>query len=60
MLKRLILTLMSSTDLRKAATEAGIANFHIETVRLGPWSSNLLLIAVKNMQWGSVMLVVRI
>jgi hypothetical protein len=41
------LNLMSSNDLRNAARDAGIASFHIETVRLGPWSSNLLLIATK-------------
>jgi len=41
------LNLMSRNDLRNAARGAGIANFHIETVRLGPWSSNLLLIAHK-------------
>jgi Methyltransferase domain len=42
------LNLMSRNDLRNAAREAGIANFHIETVRLGPWSSNLILIAYKH------------
>jgi ubiquinone/menaquinone biosynthesis C-methylase UbiE len=41
------LNLMSGSDLREAAREADIASFHIETVRLGPWSSNLLLIAKK-------------
>ena len=43
----LTLNLMSSNDLRNAAREARVANFHIETVRLGPWLSNLLLIAHK-------------
>jgi len=41
------LNLMSSGDLRNAAREANVTNFHIETVRLGPWSSNLLLIGYK-------------
>lgn len=41
------LNLMSSTDLKNAAREADITNFHVETVRLGPWPSNLLLIADK-------------
>jgi Methyltransferase domain len=41
------LNLMSSRDLRNAAQEAGITNFHVDTVRLGPWPSNLLLIAYK-------------
>ncbi len=41
------LNLMSSGDLRSAAGEAGITNFLIQTVRLGRWPSNLLLIAHK-------------
>jgi hypothetical protein len=41
------LNLMSSSDLHNAASQAGVTNFHVETVRLGQWSSNLLLIAHK-------------
>ena len=41
------LNLMSSNDMRNTAREAGVTNFRIEMVRLGPWSSNLLLIARK-------------
>jgi hypothetical protein len=42
------LNLMASHDLRNAARAAGIENFHVDTVRLGPLSSNLLLIARKS------------
>lgn len=41
------LNLMSSRDLRKAAHSAGITEFRVETMLLGPWPSNLLLIAIK-------------
>jgi hypothetical protein len=41
------LNLMSSGDLRNTAREAGVTNFHVQTIRLGPWPSNLLLIAHK-------------
>lgn len=41
------LNLLSRSDLRDAAREAGLENFHIEAVRLGPWASNLILIAYK-------------
>jgi ubiquinone/menaquinone biosynthesis C-methylase UbiE len=41
------LNLMSRGDLQNTAREAGVANSHIETVELGLWPSNLLLIAYK-------------
>jgi ubiquinone/menaquinone biosynthesis C-methylase UbiE len=42
------LNLMSKGDLRNLARGAGITEFRIETMRLGPWPSNLLLIAIKS------------
>ncbi len=41
------LNLMSRGDLYRMARDAGIGGACIERVRLGPWSSNLLLIAYK-------------
>jgi Methyltransferase domain len=41
------LNLMGRGGLANAAKDAGITNVRVETVRLGPWPSNLLLIASK-------------
>jgi hypothetical protein len=41
------LNLMSRDDLHRAARQAGVKNFQIDTVRLGQWPSNLLLIGRK-------------
>jgi ubiquinone/menaquinone biosynthesis C-methylase UbiE len=43
-----ILNLMGAADLRRAASEAGLKRFEIQSVRLGLWPSNLLLIAHKS------------
>jgi hypothetical protein len=41
------LHLMSVRDLRSIADEIGIANAQVTNMYLGPWPSNLILVAVK-------------